>query len=136
MYIVRHLTGASFEEIEREFGGRHHSTALHSINRIEARRRTDEALNRTTARLVNAVVEHSQLETVGMQWAAEINAKSPQAQRMLKYAFNLLDDGLVGQQLFAGEATRLAYGTEEAREGRDAFVEKRKRNFKKFPWTY
>ena len=60
-----------------------------------------------------------------MQWAAEINAKSPQAQRMLKYAFNLLDDGLVGQQLFAGEATRLAYMTDEAVEGRDAFLEKR-----------
>ena len=60
-----------------------------------------------------------------MQWAAEINGKSPQAQRMLKFAFNLLDDGLVGQQLFAGEATRLAYMTDEAVEGRDAFLEKR-----------
>ena len=55
----------------------------------------------------------------------EINGKSPQAIRMLKFAFNLLDDGLVGQQLFAGEATRLAYMTDEAVEGRDAFLEKR-----------
>src|SRR3954468_9381644 len=74
---------------------------------------------------VNEVVDHAELETVGVQWAAEINAKSPQAQRMLKFAFNLLDDGLVGQQLFAGEATRLAYMTDEAVEGRDAFLEKR-----------
>lgn len=74
---------------------------------------------------VNAVAEHAELETVGLQWAAEINAKSPQAQRMLKFAFNLLDDGLVGQQLFAGEATRLAYMTDEAVEGRDAFLQKR-----------
>jgi naphthoate synthase len=56
--------------------------------------------------------------------------------RMLKYAFNLPDDGLAGQQLFAGEATRLAYGTDEAREGRDAFVEKRARDFSDFPWQY
>ena len=74
---------------------------------------------------VNEVVDHAELETGATQWAAEINAKSPQAQRMLKYAFNLLDDGLVGQQLFAGEATRLAYMTDEAVEGRDAFLEKR-----------
>jgi naphthoate synthase len=55
---------------------------------------------------------------------------------MLKYAFNLTDDGIVGQQLFAGEATRLAYGTEEAREGRDAFLEKRPQDYSKFPWHY
>ncbi len=82
---------------------------------------------------VNAVVDHLELETVGVQWAAEINAKSPQAQRMLKYAFNLLDDGLVGQQLFAGEATRLAYMTDEAVEGRDAFLEKRAPDWSRFP---
>jgi naphthoate synthase len=70
---------------------------------------------------------------VGVQWAAEINAKSPQAQRMLKYAFNLLDDGLVGQQLFAGEATRLAYMTDEAVEGRDAFLQKRPPDWSGFP---
>ena len=85
---------------------------------------------------VNAVVPHDQLERAGLEWAAEINAKSPTAQRMLKYAFNLADDGLVGQQLFAGEATRLAYGTEEAREGRDAFLEKRPPDWSSFPWHY
>lgn len=86
--------------------------------------------------MVNAVVPHKNLEKVALDWAAEINTKSPTAIRMTKYAFNLTDDGLVGQQLFAGEATRLAYGTEEAVEGRLAFVEKRKRNFKKFPWHF
>ncbi len=86
--------------------------------------------------MVNAVVPHAELEKVACEWAAEINTKSPTAIKMLKYGFNLPDDGLVGQQLFAGEATRLAYGTEEAQEGRDAFVQKRKRNFQKFPWSY
>ncbi len=85
---------------------------------------------------VNAVVPHADLERVALEWAAEINGKSPTAQRMLKYAFNLVDDGLVGQQLFAGEATRLAYGTEEAREGRDAFVEKRQPDWAPYPWHY
>ena len=78
---------------------------------------------------VNAVVPHQELETEALKWASEICAKSPTAQRMVKYAFNLTDDGLVGQQLFAGEATRLAYGTDEAQEGRDAFLEKRKPEF-------
>jgi naphthoate synthase len=82
---------------------------------------------------VNAVVEHGELETVALQWAEAINAKSPQAIRMLKYAFNLADDGLVGQQLFAGEATRLAYMTDEAVEGRDAFLQKRAPDFESFP---
>lgn len=86
--------------------------------------------------MVNAVVPHKDLEKVALEWAAEMNSKSPTAMRMLKYGFNLCDDGLVGQQLFAGEATRLAYGTEEAAEGRDAFVEKRPRDFSKFPWHY
>jgi naphthoate synthase len=86
--------------------------------------------------MVNAVVPHTELEKVALEWAGEINAKSPTAQRMLKYAFNMIDDGLIGQQLFAGEATRLAYGTPEAEEGRDAFVEKRRRDFSKFPWYY
>lgn len=85
---------------------------------------------------VNRAVPHAELEREALRWAAEINTKSPTAMRMLKYGFNLPDDGLVGQQLFAGEATRLAYGTDEAREGRDAFVEKRPRNFSKFPWHY
>jgi naphthoate synthase len=86
--------------------------------------------------MVNAVVPHEQLEQTALDWAREINAKSPTAQRMLKYAFNLVDDGLVGQQLFAGEATRLAYMTEEAVEGRDAFLEKRSPDYAKFPWYY
>ncbi|MDP2270300.1 MAG: 1,4-dihydroxy-2-naphthoyl-CoA synthase [Archangium sp.] len=86
--------------------------------------------------MVNAVVPHAQLEDFALDWAAEINSKSPTAIKMLKYGMNLPDDGLVGQQLFAGEATRLAYGTDEAREGRDAFVGKRKRDFSKVPWSY
>src|SRR5690606_13457891 len=86
--------------------------------------------------MVNAVVDHADLEKVALQWAKEVNGKSPTAQRMLKFAFNLPDDGMVGQQLFAGEATRLAYGTEEAQEGRDAFLEKRPRDYSKFPWHY
>jgi naphthoate synthase len=86
--------------------------------------------------MVNEVVPHQELENVALDWAREMNSKSPTAMRMLKFGFNLIDDGLVGQQLFAGEATRLAYGTEEATEGREAFVEKRKRDFSKFPWHY
>ncbi len=86
--------------------------------------------------MVNAVVPHARLETVAVEWAGEIVAKSPTAQRMLKYAFNLPDEGIVGQQLFAGEATRLAYGTEEASEGRAAFLEKRKQDYTRFPWHF
>ena len=85
---------------------------------------------------VNAVVPHAELETTGLACANTILGKSPTAIRMLKYSFNLIDDGLVGQQLLAGEATRLAYGTEEAQEGRDAFVDKRARDFSRFPWHY
>jgi naphthoate synthase len=85
---------------------------------------------------VNAVVAHEQLEATALEWAATINAKSPTAMRMLKYAFNLLDDGLVGQQLFAGEATRLAYGTDEGAEGRDAFLQKRPPDWSPFPYHY
>ncbi len=85
---------------------------------------------------VNAVVPHADLERVALEWAADINAKSPTAIRMLKYAFNLIDDGLVGQQLFAGEATRLAYGSPEAKEGRDAFLEKRAPDWSAYPWYY
>lgn len=86
--------------------------------------------------MVNAVVPHAELEATALEWAREINAKSPMAQRMLKLAFNLIDDGLVGQQLFAGEATRLGYMTEEAAEGRDAFLEKRQPDYRRFPWHY
>jgi naphthoate synthase len=84
--------------------------------------------------MVNAVVPHAELEKVALEWARKINAKSPTAQRMLKFAFNLVDDGLVGQQVFAGEATRLAYGTAEAAEGRDSFLEKRAPDWSPFPW--
>ena len=86
--------------------------------------------------MANAVVPHGELEDRALEWAREINSKSPTAIRMLKFAFNACDDGLVGQQIFAGEATRLAYMTDEAREGRDAFVDKRPRDFSKFPWHY
>src|SRR5690348_866145 len=85
---------------------------------------------------VNAVVPHAELEATALQWGREILGKSPQAQRMLKYSFNLIDDGLVGQQLFAGEATRLAYMTDEAVEGRDAFLEKRAPDWSPYPWHY
>jgi naphthoate synthase len=86
--------------------------------------------------MVNAVVPHEQLEQTALEWAARINAKSPTAVRMLKYAFNLVDDGLVGQQLFAGEATRLAYMGDEAAEGRDAFLQKRPADWSAYPYYY
>jgi naphthoate synthase len=86
--------------------------------------------------MVNKVVPHEELEKVAYEWSQEILWKSPTAIKMLKYAFNMIDDGLIGQQIFAGETTRLAYGTNEAEEGRNAFLEKRKPNFnnvKRFP---
>src|SRR5437764_4366070 len=86
--------------------------------------------------MVNAVVPHAALERTALEWAAKINGKSPTSQRMLKYAFNLIDDGLVGQQVLAAEATRLAYMTDEAAEGRDAFLEKRAPDWTRFPWYY
>nr|VFK43481.1 MAG: naphthoate synthase [Candidatus Kentron sp. TC] len=86
--------------------------------------------------MVNKVVSHRKLEETGLEWGKLINSKSPTAMRMLKFGFNLIDDGLVGQQIFAGEATRLAYGMPEAQEGRDAFVEKREKDFSVFPWHY
>ena len=84
--------------------------------------------------VVNKVVTHKDLEKAGVEWATEILKKSPQSIRMLKYAFNMVDDGLVGQQLFAGEATRLAYGTDEAVEGRDSFLQKREPDWSPYPW--
>jgi naphthoate synthase len=86
--------------------------------------------------MVNAVVDHVDLEKVGLDWARRVMGKSPTAQRMAKFALNLVDDGLVGQQVFAGEATRLAYMTDEATEGRDAFLEKRPPDWSPFPWHY
>jgi naphthoate synthase len=86
--------------------------------------------------MVNAVVEHDRLEAAGLDWARKVMGKSPTSIRMLKYAFNLIDDGLVGQQVFAAEATRLAYGTAEAEEGRDAFLERRDPDWSAHPWRY
>ncbi len=83
--------------------------------------------------MVNAVIPHDELEDTAYQWAQEILGKSPTAIKMLKFSMNLIDDGLVGQQLFAGEATRLGYMTDEAAEGRNAFLEKRKPNWDEFP---
>jgi len=85
---------------------------------------------------VNAVVPHAELEQTGLAWARTILGKSPTAIRMLKFAMNATDDGMVGQQVFAGEATRLAYGTDEAVEGRDAFLEKREPDWAPYPWQY
>ena len=90
----------------------------------------DEAL---AMGMVNASVPHADLENKALEWGALINNKSPTAMRMLRVDFNLIDDGLVGQQLFAGEATRLAYDTAEAKEGRESFLEKRDQEFTKFP---
>jgi naphthoate synthase len=86
--------------------------------------------------MVNAVVPHADLEKVALEWGQRILGKSPTAQRMLKFAFNLVDDGLMGQQVFAGEATRLAYMTDEAAEGRDSFLEKRDPDWSAFPWHF
>ena len=85
---------------------------------------------------VNRSVPHADLERTGLDWGRTICAKSPTAQRMLKYSFNLIDDGLVGQQIFAGEATRLAYGTDEAAEGRDSFLDKRDADWSPFPYHF
>ena len=86
--------------------------------------------------MVNRVVAHADLEKEALAWSDAINRKSPTAQRMAKFAMNLIDDGLMGQQVFAGEATRLAYASEEAEEGRDSFLEKRDADYKRFPWHF
>jgi naphthoate synthase len=86
--------------------------------------------------MVNEAVPHDDLESVALEWAEQINGKSPTAIRMLKYGFNATDDGMVGQQVFAGEATRLAYMTDEAQEGREAFMEGRDPEFDNVPWYY
>ena len=85
---------------------------------------------------VNKVVDHADLETEALAWARTIMTKSPTAIRMLKFAFNAVDDGIMGQQVFAGEATRLAYGTDEAVEGRDSFLQKREPDWSPYPWHY
>ncbi|RQG98488.1 1,4-dihydroxy-2-naphthoyl-CoA synthase [Natrarchaeobius oligotrophus] len=86
--------------------------------------------------MVNEVVSHHELEETALEWGDRINSKSPTAMRMLKYGFNMTDDGMIGQQVFAGEATRLGYMTDEAKEGRDAFVEGREPEFDEYPWHY
>jgi naphthoate synthase len=86
--------------------------------------------------MVNRVVPHAELEATAIAWAQTIVKKSPTAQRMLKFAFNAVDDGVMGQQVFAGEATRLAYMTDEAVEGRDAFLEKRAPDWDRYPYYY
>jgi naphthoate synthase len=83
--------------------------------------------------LVNTVVPLAQLEAESMQWAREILEKSPTALRFLKASFNADTDGLAGLQQLAGDATMLFYLTEEAKEGRDAFLEKRPPDWSKFP---
>ena len=86
--------------------------------------------------MVNAIAPHSELEDYALDWAEKINGKSPTANRMAKFALNLIDDGLIGQQIFAGEATRLAYMTDEAQEGRDAFLEKRNPDWSSYPYHF
>ena len=86
--------------------------------------------------MVNRVVDHADLERTALEWARTICNKSPTATRMFKFAMNLTDDGLVGQQVFAGEATRLIYGTDEAQEGRDSFLDKRDPDWSAFPYHY
>jgi naphthoate synthase len=98
--------------------------------------KTYDAAEAVDMGMANEAVPHGDLEDVALEWADAMTGKSPTAMRMLKYAFNLADDGMVGQQVFAGEATRLAYMTDEAQEGRDAFLEKRDPDFSGFPWHY
>ena len=85
---------------------------------------------------VNKAVPHAELEATALEWGRLVNGKSPTAQRMLKFSFNAIDDGLIGQQIFAGETTRLAYMTDEAAEGRDQFLEKRDPDWSPYPWYY
>ena len=113
----------------------------HQIGQKKAREvfflgKTYDAEEAAEMGMVNEAVPHEQLEARALEWAEEMLDKSPTAMRMLKYAFNLDTDGLVGQQVFAGEATRLGYMTDEAKEGRDAFNEGREPDFSQFPWHY
>ncbi|GGL56902.1 1,4-dihydroxy-2-naphthoyl-CoA synthase [Halocalculus aciditolerans] len=98
--------------------------------------KTYDAAEAADMGMVNEAVPHDELEETALEWAARIEGKSPNAIRMLKYGFNLPDDGMVGQQVFAGEATRLGYMTDEAQEGRDAFLEKRDPDYSEYPWYY
>ncbi|CAN5731262.1 1,4-dihydroxy-2-naphthoyl-CoA synthase [soil metagenome] len=98
--------------------------------------RTYDAEQMQAMGAVNQVVPHAELEQVALEWGRMVCGKSPTSQRMLKFAFNLIDDGLIGQQVFAGEATRLAYMTDEATEGRDAFLQKRDPDWSDYPYYY
>jgi len=98
--------------------------------------KTYDAAEAADMGMVNEAVPHEELEATALEWAERMNGKSPTAMRMLKYGFNATDDGMVGQQVFAGEATRLAYMTDEAQEGRDAFNEGRDPDFDDYPWHY
>ncbi|MDU4680871.1 MAG: enoyl-CoA hydratase-related protein, partial [Cutibacterium avidum] len=86
--------------------------------------------------VINRAVDHVELESTAIEWGLTIAGKSPQAIRMLKYAFNMVDDGIAGQQAFAGEATRMAYMTPEAQEGRDAFLEHRSPDWSSYPYYF
>ena len=150
LHVVCDLTLASrehatFKQTDADVasfdGGFGSAYLAHQIGQKKAREifflgRNYDAVEAEEMGMVNAVVDHDSLEEVALEWADEITRKSPTAIRMLKFAFNLDTDGMVGQQVFAGEATRLAYMTDEAQEGRDAFLEKREPNFRQFPWHY
>ncbi|MFB6153294.1 MAG: 1,4-dihydroxy-2-naphthoyl-CoA synthase [Halodesulfurarchaeum sp.] len=150
LHVVCDLTVASEEEAKflqtdpdvASFDGGYGSAYLaRQIGQKRAREvfflgKTYDATEAAEMGMVNEVVPHEELEDRALHWAEEIDSKSPTAIRMLKYAFNLPDDGLVGQQVFAGEATRLAYTTDEAAEGREAFIEGREPDFDAFPWHY
>lgn len=150
LHVVCDLTLASsehaiFKQTDADvasFDGGYGSTLLaRQVGQKRAREifflgRNYSAADAVAMGMANASIPHVKLEETALEWAVEITAKSPTSQRMLKYAFNLPDDGLVGQQLFAGEATRLAYGTDEAAEGRNAFLEKRDQDYSQFPWHF
>jgi naphthoate synthase len=148
LHVICDLTIASKEHAKfkqtdpdvASFDSGYGSTLLaHQVGQKRAREiffvgKTYSAEEAAAMGMVNGVAPHAELEELALEWGAEINSKSPTAMKMLKYGFNLPDDGMIGQQLFAGEANRLIYGTEEAQEGRDAFLQKRRPKFKKFPW--
>jgi naphthoate synthase len=150
LHVVCDLTLASrehavFKQTDADVasfdGGFGSAYLAHQVGQKKAREifflgRNYDAAEAAEMGMVNEVVDHEELEDVALEWADEITRKSPTAIRMLKFAFNLDTDGMVGQQVFAGEATRLAYMTEEAQEGRDAFLEKREPRFREFPWHY
>jgi naphthoate synthase len=150
LHVVCDLTLASrehavFKQTDADVasfdGGFGSAYLAHQVGQKKAREifflgRNYDAVEAEEMGMVNEVVAHDELEETALHWADVITRKSPTAIRMLKYAFNLDTDGMVGQQVFAGEATRLAYMTDEAEEGRDAFLEKREPEFRKFPWHY